>query len=194
MAEDLYELPRSEICQGDILEVLPNSHLTPPLTALFPRSQGIMACEPETHPEFDDRHQPVIASCRRAKAMLLTYDCEIDKPQVRNWIVSPVVPLAEIPGSSHSDVKKNKVFHLLYLPKYRGILEDSVLLLNHMTTLSREFVSTAHRIVSLSDIGRRALYIQHLRWLARWQINDIRCPNCLALFNAADGMTVRPPD
>jgi hypothetical protein len=104
------------------------------------------------------------------------------------------VSLSEIPGSSHSDIKKNKVFYMLYLPRYRDVLEDSVLVLNHMTTLSRDFVSRAHRVVSLSDIGRRALYVQHLRWISRWQINDIRCPNCSALFNAADGMTVRPPD
>jgi hypothetical protein len=115
----------------------------------------------------------------------------LNKPQIKNWIVSPVVPLAEIPGASHNDIKKNKVFHVLYLPRYRDILEDSVLLLNHMTTLSKDFVNASRRIMSLSDIGRRALYVQHLRWLARWQINDLRCPNCEALFNAADGMTVR---
>jgi hypothetical protein len=194
LAEDLYELPQAEISQGDILEILPNSHLVPPLTALFPRSEGIMACEPDTHPEFNNKRQPVVASCRRAKAMLLTYDCEISKPEIKNWIVSPVVPLSEIPGHSHGHIKKNRVFHLLYLPEYRDILEDSVLVLNHVTTLSREFVSTAHRIMSLSDTGRRALYVQHLRWLSRCQLNELRCPNCTALFNAADAMTVRPID
>lgn len=192
MAEDLYESPRKEISQGDILELLPNSHLVPPLIALFSRSDGLMACESGTHPQFDQKAQAIVASCRRAKALLLTYDCEIDKPKVKNWIVAPIVPLSEIPGSAHSDIKKNKVFFLLYLPKYRDVLEDSVLVINHMTTLDREFVSGANRIVSLSDIGRRALYAQHIRWLTRWQLDEMRCPNCAALFNVADGLTVRP--
>jgi hypothetical protein len=192
LAEDLYELPRPELSQGDILEWLPNSHLTPPLLGLLPHSEGMMACVSADHPEFKSKGQPIIASCRRAKALLLTYDCEIDKPAVKNWIVAPVVPLAEIPGSAQTDVKKNKVFSFLYLPKYRDILDESVLVLNHLTTLDKTFIQSGERIASLSDIGRRALYAQYIRWMTRWQLNEMRCPNCEARFNAADGMTVRP--
>ena len=134
----------------------------------------------------------MVASCKRAKALLLSYDCEIDKPTVKNWIVIPIVPLALIPGASQSDAKKNKIFSLLYLPSYRNILEESVLFLNHATTLDREFVRSAERILSLSDIGRKALYAQYIRWLTRWQLSQISCPNCDAVFNATDGMTVRP--
>jgi hypothetical protein len=193
LAEDLYDPPRAEISQGDILARLPNAHLVPPLQALFERTDGAMAIESEAHPEFNDKQgQRVIASCKRARALLLTYDCEIDKPAVRNWIVLPIIPLSFIPGGSHGDAKKNKIFSLLYLPGYRNVLEDSLVVLNHPTTLDREFIQTATRILSLSDIGRRALYAQYIRWLTRWQLNEIHCPNCSAIFNASDGMTVRP--
>jgi hypothetical protein len=67
-----------------------------------------------------------------------------------------------------------------------------VVVLNHSTTLDRKFVRNATRILSLSDLGRKALYAQYIRWLTRWQLNEIRCPSCAALFNAPDGMTVRP--
>ena len=152
-----------------------------------------MAVKAENHPDFNDKQgQAVVASCKRAKALLLSHDCEIDKPSVKNWIVAPVVPLPVIPGSAHGDIKKNKVFSFLYLPSYRDILEESVVVLNHLTTLDQEFVRGANRILSLSDLGRRALYAQHIRWLTRWQLSEIRCPNCDASFNASAGMIVRP--
>ena len=192
MAEDLYEEPRAEISQGDILEKLPSAYLAAPLRALFVRDDGAMEVESENHPNFNDKQgQPVVASCKRAKALLLTYDCEIDKPAVKNWIVVPLVPLSVIPGASHGDAKKNKIFSLLYLPSYRDIIEESVLVLNHVTTLDREFVQRTKRILSLSDVGRRALYAQYIRWLTRWQLSEIHCPNCDVSFNASDGMTVR---
>jgi hypothetical protein len=192
LAEDLFETPRAELSQGDILEKLPSAHLVPPLQALFARANGAMAIESENHPDFNDKlGQPVVASCKRAKALLLSYDCEIDKPAVKNWIVVPIVPLSLIPGASHRDARKNKIFSLLYLPSYRNILEESVLVLNHATTLDREFVRNTKRILSLSDVGRRALYAQYIRWLTRWQLSEVRCPNCTAFFNASDGMTVR---
>ena len=123
-----------------------------------------MAVESENHPDFNDRQgQAVVASCKRARALLLSYDCEIDKPAVKNWIVVPIVPLSLIPGASHSEAKKNKIFSLLYLPSYRNILEESVLVLNHITTLDRDFVRSSTRVLSLSDIGRRALYAQFIR-------------------------------
>jgi hypothetical protein len=192
LAEDLYELPRAEISQGDILARLPNAHLVPPLQGLFARADGAMAVESESHPDFNDKGQQVIASCKRARALLLTYDCEIDKPQVQNWIVLPVVPLSIIPGGAHNDITKNKVFSFLYLPRFRDAFEDSVVVLNHSTTLDREFVKATPRILSLSDLGRKALYTQYIRWLTRWQLSKIRCPNRRASFDATDGMIVRP--
>ena len=63
-----------------------------------------------------------------------------------------------------------------------------------MTTLERTFIEASKRILSLSDFGRRALYSQQIRWLTRWQLAEVRCPNCAVSFNAADGMTVRSVD
>ena len=67
-----------------------------------------------------------------------------------------------------------------------------MLVLNQLTTLDREFVRGANRILSLSDLGRMALYAQHIRWLTRWQLSEIRCPHCNASFSATAGMAVRP--
>lgn len=196
MSEDLYEPPRAELSQGDIFELLPGAHISYPMTALFAGpSAGLY--QAELHPyrdQFDDKNgTPVMASCKRTRAMLLTYDCEIDKPQIKNWTAAPVVPISFIPGPSHADIRKNKVFSLLHLPKHRDKLDESVLVLNHLTTLGKDFFGRASRVVSLSDLGRKALYLQYIRWLTRWQLSDMRCPNCAITFNASDGMIVRAP-
>jgi hypothetical protein len=81
---------------------------------------------------------------------------------------------------------------MLHLPKHWDILEESALVLNHPTTMDKKMVESANRIVSLSDLGRRALYARYIRWISRWRLRDLCCPNCHAIFNATDSMTVRP--
>ena len=132
----------------------------------------------------------VAANCVTTKVLLLTYDCELDK-KMPNWLVSPVIPLSKLKGEVQANVRKNKIFHLVYLPKYRDILEESVVVLNQITTLSRVFVESGERVVSLSDIGRRAFYNQHIRWMTRWTLNEISCPRCGVVFDPASTLTVR---
>lgn len=123
--------------------------------------------------------------------MLLTHDCEIDKPIKTTWIINPIVPISEIPGKVHPDIRKNKLLHLVHLAAHRDILSESVIVLNHMTTLDHKFIEPSRRIVSLSDIGRRSLYAQYIRWLTRWKLSELQCPNCGVGFNAATAMKVR---
>jgi hypothetical protein len=190
LAEDFYEAPRAEISQGDILELLPNAYLTHPLRSFVSGHDGSLVERPEPQIDGPER-RPVIASCRRTRAILITHDCEVDKPKIENWIVCPVVPLAEHPGAQHTDIRKNKYFNLMYLPAYREILGDSVAVLNQITTLQKAFVQSASRLLSLSDVGRAAFYFQSIRWMTRWQLANLRCPHCGIAFNAADGMSVR---
>ncbi len=189
MSEDFYEPARSEVSQGDILEVLPHAHLKYPVRLLESREDGLLSSR-EGEAQGSGR-QMGIAALRLERAILLSHDCEIDKPQILNWTVSPIVPISEIPGPKHGDVRKNKIFHLLHLPAYRNVLPESVIVLNQVTTLEKEFATSARRIASLSDMGRRAFYAQHIRWLTRWQLSELMCPHCGVGFNAADAMKVR---
>jgi hypothetical protein len=191
LSNDLYEAPREEISQGDILELLPHLHLPHPLNVLETPEEGSASGTPGAN-LTDKKTLVVRASCRYSRAMLLTHDCEIDKTAIKNWIVCPVLPLSDLPGNIQVEVKKNKVFYMLHLPKHWNILEESALILNHPTTIDKQFVESARRIVSLSDLGRRAFYAQYIRWVSRWQLRDLSCPNCHAVFNAVDSMIVRP--
>jgi hypothetical protein len=131
------------------------------------------------------------AHCKRARAILITWDCENEKPK-RNWLICPVQPLADLPKTDQTNVKKNKVLSALYLPQYRDVLPDSFVNFNHISTLDRDLIQNGRRIVSLSNLGRSAFYNQFIRWLTRWKLREITCPNCSTKFDPTLSLPVRP--
>jgi hypothetical protein len=117
-----------------------------------------------------------------ARAVLITHDCEIDKPG-RRYLVCPVVPLARIPGGAHGDLRKNRIVSMLFLPAYRNIMVDSFISFNQITTVEPGSLDPTRRLVSLSDLGRSALYNQLIRWLTRWRLHTLICPQCKVEFD-----------
>lgn len=195
MPAELYEPPRSEICQGDILELLPHISLDYPLFALSRTgdTETVFSATGEPYAGFNDKDgQRVIATCRRSKAILISHDCEIDKPQVKKWLICPVVPMDRLQPRNHDLLKRNRIFSMLYLPRLDQMIPDSFVDFNQVTTLDSEFIKSGKRIVSLSDIGRRALYIQFMRWLTRWELREIVCPTCGTKFDPHAAQSVRP--
>jgi hypothetical protein len=191
---ELYEPPRTEISQGDILEILPHISLGYPLLALHKEqeTETVFRATGEPYTNFNDRDgQTVIANGRRSMAILISHDCEIDKPQVKKWLVCPVVPMERLKPKNHDLLRRNRIFSMLFLPKLEKILGDSFVDFNHFTTLDSEFVKSAKRIISLSDLGRRALYVQFIRWLTRWELREIICPNCATRFDPHASQSVR---
>lgn len=192
MAVELYEVPRPEISQGDILDLLPHVSLNTPLFALSKEAETIFKATAEPYPQFDDKSgQDVIATCHRAKAILLTHDCEVDKTQVTKWLVCPVVPVTRLRPQTLEFLKRNRVYSMLYLPRLSDTLAESFVDFNQVTTLDANYVKGAKRIISLSDIGRRGLYVQFIRWLTRWELREIACPNCSATFDPHANESVR---
>lgn len=192
MSEELYEVPREQASQGDILEFLPHIFLDLPLTALNEETETTLRTVTEPFSSFDDANgQSVMATCKRQKAMLLSHDCEIDKPQVTRWIVAPVVPILKLKPANRDRVRRNRIFTMFHLPKYRELLPESFVDFNQLTTLSSEFVRNAQRIVSLSDVGRRGMYAQFVRWFTRWELRSTRCPTCGVEFDPGQVMPVR---
>jgi hypothetical protein len=191
---ELYELPRPQISQGDILEVLPHTSLEHPLVSLQKEreTESVFRAVGEPYDNFNDKEgQTVVASCKRSKAILISHDCEIDKSHVKKWLVCPVVPMGRLQPKNQDLLKRNRIFSMLFLPKFEKTLDDSFVDFNQLTTLDSEFVRSAKRIISLSDIGRRALYIQFIRWLARWELREIVCPNCQTRFDPHASQSVR---
>ena len=192
MAGELYENPREQLSQGDILGLLPHIFLENPLLALNKETETIFRATGEPYLQFDDKKGQLIAAmCKRSKAMLLTHDCEVDKSQVTRWLVCPVVPIVRLGKDTRDRARKNRIYSMLYLPKHRDVLEESFVDFNQVTTLNAGVIGAAKRLTSLSDNGRRALYAQFVRWLTRWELRELACPECGMAFNPALGLPVR---
>ncbi len=192
MAVDLYETPRTDISQGDILELLPHLSLNRPLLALSKETEIIFKAVGEPYPQFNDKDgQDVIATCKRNKAILINHDCDIDKPQIKKYLVCPVVPSNRLKPTTQDLLKRNRIYSMLHLPKFGNILTESFVDFNQITTLDAEYLKDTTRVLSLSDLGRRALYVQFIRWLTRWELREIACPDCGATFDPHIDQPVR---
>lgn len=194
MPAELYESPRPEISQGDVLDLLPHISLDKPLLALYREGEAetVFRAVGEPYTNFNDKDgHAVIAKCKRSRAILISPDCEVDKPQVKKWLICPVVLMDRLQPKNHDLLKRNRIFSMLYLPKFEKILPDSFVDFNHITTLDSEFIKSGKRIISLSDVGRRALYVQFIRWLTRWELREISCPNCATRFDPHAEQSVR---
>lgn len=194
MSEELYEAPRAEFSQGDIFEFLPHAYLEPPLTALERETESTLKCSSDPFASFEDSSgQAIVAKAKRQNALLLGHDCEIDKPHIVRWLISPVVPIGRLAEAKRDPVRRNRIYSMLHLPPYRNLLGESFVDFNQITTIDAEMVKAAIRRVSLSDAGRRGLYLQFIRWFTRWELRTIQCPSCSVTFNPADVMPVRTP-
>ncbi len=192
MSEELYENPRPESSQGDILDLVPHIYLQKPLLSLAREAETIFRASTEPFPQFDDKNgQSIAATCKRQRAILVSHDCEIDKPQVRRWLVCPVIPLVALPTENRDLVRRNRIYAMLHLPKYRDGLPESFVDFNQVTTLGADFIESAKRLVSLSDMGRMGLYAQFIRWLTRWQLREIECPNCGVVIDPTARLPLR---
>lgn len=191
MAEELYEAAGDQVSQGDILQLAPDAHLAHPLTRLRPIADGKFESDREPFPDFNEkRGETVAATCKRRLSLLLTPDCEIDKAN-RKWVICPIRPIGELFGNFQDSIRKNRVVSALFLPAHKGLFPDGYADFNYITTLEPEFVQTAKRPASLSDVGRIALYKQYIRWFTRWTLKDIPCPNCGMNFDPTLALKVR---
>lgn len=123
---------RGEVSQGDIFDSLP---------LVFARQDG--------------------SSLSFARAILLTYDCEYDKPTTKFVMIAEVRPLAEVAPGSQGNVRKNRAFSTFFLDAHSSLAESYV----DFRTLSRvEKAAVAARIgqrlASLSDDAQLALQEQ----------------------------------
>jgi len=187
LSQELFEQPRQEFSQGDILDVAPHVFLDPPLLALQPAEANHYRFEAEPFSVFDDAAgQFIAAKCRRIKAIVMTHDCEIDKKQVVRWHLCPVVPLSKLKPDNQDRVKRNRIYSMFFLPRYGEILLDSFVDFSQISTVGMDFIKTGKRILSLSDLARQGMYAQFFRWLTRFEMREMDCPNCRVKFNPLD--------
>jgi len=127
---------RGEVSQGDIFDNLPISYVR------------------------QEARQPAFLDI---PAMLITYDCEYDKPSTKLVMVAGVFALAEVPADRRGNVRKNKIFSTFYLEaadfltesfvdfRYMGLLEKAVV---------AEEAQSGRRVISLNEEAQLALQEQ----------------------------------
>jgi hypothetical protein len=169
VAEELYEPCAEVLRQGDIFE---------PLSFL------------RAEPSQDGNDLRSVASSRPQLALLLNQSCDIDKPNFTRLIVAPVVQISGLKSVDQTRVRKNEIYSRLHLPAYRSLLPESFVSFLEPMTVDKEFLRRAPRVISLSEQGRRALYVQYVRWLTRWSLVEIQCPTCDVIFSPAQTLPV----
>ena len=192
MANDtqaFYEDPVAELSQGDIIQISPHSFLDPPLRSVWLPDSGVPTVA-DLSPSNIEGCKKIVAECRPGTALLLNYDCEIAKPTTKRLVVCPILPLAQFSPTDFGNIRRNRTAHLFFLPRFRQ-LEDSVAVLNQITTIHRVLLSDLHRIVTLSEIGRLGFYAQFVRWLTRWEMRTVSCPNCRVEFDPTLSLPLR---
>jgi hypothetical protein len=166
LAEQFFEPPTENLRQGDIFAEVPFSFLV------------------------DCSTSPVAKlTAERHSAILLNQSCDVDKGY-QKLVLLPVLPLRLRTSEHQKLIKTNRIFYALYLSSYRDVLPDSYVSFLEPMTVERATLEAVPRIASLTEVGRRAFYVQYARWLTRWQLAEISCPSCGAAFNPAATLPV----
>ena len=126
-----------------------------------------------------------------AAAIVLTHDCHIDKRNTRFIEICAVMPLNSIEAQHRNEVKKGKMYQFFHLPALDGLLPESFVDFGFVTNVNRELLKLDQRLTTLNDLGRRAFYVQYIRWITRWELRKMECPSCGTALNPAEDLVVR---
>lgn len=125
----------------------------------------------EQGPPLPDVPKPVAGSsllvpalCDYTRGILLTHDCQIDKPGTRHLIVALVRPLGPLPADQQEMLRGNQVHSYYYLPASSEGMEESYVDFRRLTTLSVEIVAGASRLAGHSDTAWASMTFQCSRF------------------------------
>lgn len=132
---------RAEVSQGDILDQVPIPYV----------SLGSGAEQPSTRIVL-------------ARVMLLTHDCEYDKPNNDYVIVAAIRPLAEVATGSQGNVRQRKTRNTFYLEALPMKVEESFVDFRRIDRIGKSVIKpladSGRRIASITDDARAALQWQ----------------------------------
>jgi len=137
---------RSEISQGDIFEGI---------TVFRPGLDGVPPSPPT----------------EVVRGLLVTHDCEFDKPRTRYCVIAQVRSLVSVDGGTQANVRQNRVLSAFFLPALRDAMPDSFADFRDISSVLKDELirldANALRVVSLDDAAREALQEQLVRFFVR---------------------------
>ncbi len=177
-AASFYRPVDPKLCQGDILERVPHLFLKeqprPLQKTTLAGNRIVYELEELTEgalPTVPEEGVLVPATCQVTRAMLLTYDCEIDKDK-KHRTVALIRPLpTNMPAQDRATIQDNRRFPFFYLPAGGEKLPESYVDFRRICTVSPQWVDAAPRLASLTEITRRALLLQLFRFLTRVELD-----------------------
>lgn len=129
---------RSEISQGDIFDAVPLPYL------------DISENPNAPVPKFD----PV-------RVILLSHDCEYDKPKTRAPLVAQIRLLTEVSQDSYGYLRNNKVISAFYLPALGNVMDESFVDFSRIVPVPKTILQLGsenkNRLASLTDEARAIL-------------------------------------
>ena len=103
------------------------------------------------------------AHMRQVRAMLLTQDCEYDKPSNASVLIAEILPLSSVTSGSQGNVRRNRVASAFYLPPHADLPESYVDIRAIGRVEKSLIVAEAQRgtrLLSLTEEARLALQRQ----------------------------------
>ena len=98
------------------------------------------------------------------RAMLLTYDCEYDKPDAAYVYMGEVRPMNEISASTRGNVRSHKVLYTFPLLVHSELPDESYVDFRRILRFDKNTIAqsslASQRIVSVTDTAREALQQQ----------------------------------
>lgn len=128
---------RGEVSQGDIFDDLPSVYI---------QQAGLRS------------------KVQNTRAILLTHDCEYDKPRTETVVVAEVWPLSDVNNSSQGYIRQNRVLSTFYLEAYGDAFPESYVDLRNVSRVEKRLVAEraqiGKRLLCLTDDARLALQRQ----------------------------------
>ena len=103
-------------------------------------------------------------------AVLLSHDCEFDKPNHPDVLVARVLPLAAAPESTWAAIRDGSAYHVIHLPSV-GQGAEAYINLRYIHRVLKDDLRAAatagRRMASMTDDGRTALIAYLFRFFSR---------------------------
>jgi hypothetical protein len=165
------------VWQGDIFEAAPAS-VVRDLDWVAPSTSGReLATERKRFIEVDEPKEGgkarLVTLGARAKAMLITHECVLDKGPTQHLTLARVLALASQKSTDYQDaIRDGRNREAFYLPAIADLLEESYVDLRLLTTIERVHIQTMKRVASLTEEGRLALRMRLILYWTRMRPAD----------------------
>jgi hypothetical protein len=165
---------RPEMSQGDIVASVPFSMITLPVsylkyTELAKKRSGWEVCDQPVVQKSTQRMH-VLAAFKAKMGVVLSHDCELDKPKDNGRILlAPVAPITDVPEATRTLILEQRTRALIPLPDL-GNFGTCFADLRSMTSVPHSLVDSSSRIGSMTDHAVLRLHAQLVSFLLRKQL------------------------